>query len=71
MEFNFNIEKILDMIPGTSVGFLDARTSYDMPKEKYNNLCILLDTIGNYSAKVSIFNAFNINYIFTYYIIFY
>ena len=54
MEVNFNIEKVLNMIPGTEVGFLDARNLGDITKENYYNLCQLLDVIGELSAKVRV-----------------
>jgi hypothetical protein len=52
MEFNFNIEKAIGNISNNGICFLDGRNYQKYNKQTFSNLCFLLDTIGNLSAKV-------------------
>ena len=54
MEFDFNIEKILG-VSKNGVAFLSGKDQGKFTDKDYKNVCLLLDKIGDLSAKVIIY----------------
>lgn len=53
MEFNFNIEKILGVFPGTNISLIDGKRSDKFSQENYSKISDLIDKIGALSTKVN------------------
>ena len=54
MEFDFNIEKILG-VSKNGVAFLSGKDQSKFTDKDFKNICLLLDIVGDLSAKVIIF----------------
>ena len=54
MDFDFNIENLLGGVSKNGIAFLSGQDQERFSSKDYNNICLLLDKIGDLSAKVNI-----------------